>query len=375
MPCLNEVRTVATCVEKARGSMSRLGVRGEVIVADNGSTDGSQEAASAAGARVVDARALRGYGGALSIGIDAARGRYVIMGDADDSYDFSNIEPFVERLREGYDLVLGNRFLGGIAPRAMPSLHRHLGNPALTWISRRFFKTPARDVYRGLRGFSKDAVTRLRLSSTGMEFALEMVVEATLFDLRITEVPTTLSPDGRGRKPHLRTWHDGWRSLRFLLMYSPRWLFLYPGIALMALGLILMLAILPGPLYIGGVGLDVHTLLYAGLMIVVGFQAVSFALFAKRFAISAGMAPPDPLYTRLFAALQLERGLVAGALLLLAGLAGTLVAFATWSDRSFGALDYSDTMRLVIPSGIVAVLGCQVILSSFLLGILGLPRR
>jgi glycosyltransferase involved in cell wall biosynthesis len=375
MPCLNEARTLARCIEKARGAIDDLGVTGEIIVADNGSEDGSQEIATAAGARLVDASSRPGYGGALIRGIEAAQGRYVIMGDADDSYDWSSIAPFVRKLREGYDVVLGDRFAGGIAAQAMPTLHQRLGNPVLTWIGRRFFRTPTNDIYCGLRGFRKDAIDRLDLRSTGMEFALEMVVKATLFDLKITEVPTTLSQDGRDRKPHLRTWHDGWRSLRFLLMYSPRWLFLYPGVTLMLVGFLLMVAITPAPLELGFVTLDLHTLLYAGLMMIVGFQAISFGLCAKRFAISAGMAPPDPFYLNLFDRLRVERGLVVGGVLAFAGFLGSAAALFIWGQQSFGNLNYVETMRVAIPSGTLFVLGCQVILSSFFFEILGLRSR
>jgi glycosyltransferase involved in cell wall biosynthesis len=375
MPCLNEARTIARCIEKARRAVDDLGVVGEIVVADNGSRDGSPEIAQAAGAHVVDASSPPGYGSALITGIEAARGRYLIMGDADDSYDWSAIAPFVHKLREGYDVVLGDRFAGGIAPQAMPALHQRLGNPMLTWIGRRFFKTPTNDIYCGLRGFTKDAINRLDLRSTGMEFALEMVVKATLFDLKIAEVPTTLSPDGRDRKPHLRTWHDGWRSLRFLLMYSPRWLFVYPGLMLMLVGFLLMVAITPAPLDLGFVILDLHTLLYAGLMMIVGFQGISFGLCAKRFAISAGMAPADPFYLNLFDRLRLERGLVVGAVLALAGFLGLAAAVFIWGHQSFGHLDYEETMRVAIPSGTLFVLGCQIILSSFFLGILGLRSR
>jgi hypothetical protein len=374
MPCLNEAETLAICIEKARSSLEREGVAGEIIIADNGSTDGSQAIAEAAGARVVAVEA-KGYGSALMGGIAAARGQYIIMGDADDSYDFANLGPFIEKLRAGYDLVMGNRFRGGIQEGAMPPLHKYLGNPVLTGLGRLFFRSPVGDFHCGLRGFSKSALVKLDLHTTGMEFASEMVVKATLHRMRITEVPTTLSPDGRSRAPHLRSWRDGWRHLRFLLLYSPRWLFLYPGALLMLLGLAVGLWLLPGPRNIGGVTIDVHTMLYAALAIVIGFQAIVFAIFTKVFAISEGLLPDDPRLQRVFRYITLEVGLVVGSLLLLAGLAGSVYAYVNWGEHSFGPLNTSRTMRIVIPSVTSLTLGCQTVLSSFFLSILGLRRR
>jgi hypothetical protein len=374
MPCLNEAETLAICIEKARSSLEREGVAGEIIIADNGSTDGSQAIAEAAGARVVAVEA-KGYGSALMGGIAAARGQYIIMGDADDSYDFANLGPFIEKLRAGYDLVMGNRFRGGIKEGAMPPLHKYLGNPVLTGLGRLFFRSPVGDFHCGLRGFSKSALVKLDLHTTGMEFASEMVVKATLHRMRITEVPTTLSPDGRSRAPHLRSWRDGWRHLRFLLLYSPRWLFLYPGALLMLLGLAVGLWLLPGPRNIGGVTIDVHTMLYAALAIVIGFQAIVFAIFTKVFAISEGLLPDDPRLQRVFRYITLEVGLVVGSLLLLAGLAGSVYAYVNWGEHSFGPLNTSRTMRIVIPSVTSLTLGCQTVLSSFFLSILGLRRR
>jgi glycosyltransferase involved in cell wall biosynthesis len=374
MPCLNEAETLAICIEKARSSLEREGVAGEIIIADNGSTDGSQAIAEAAGARVVAVEA-KGYGSALMGGIAAARGQYIIMGDADDSYDFANLGPFIEKLRAGYDLVMGNRFRGGIQEGAMPPLHKYLGNPVLTGLGRLFFRSPVGDFHCGLRGFSKSALVKLDLHTTGMEFASEMVVKATLHRMRITEVPTTLAPDGRSRAPHLRSWRDGWRHLRFLLLYSPRWLFLYPGVLLMLLGLAVGLWLLPGPRNIGGVTIDVHTMLYAALAIVIGFQAIVFAIFTKVFAISEGLLPDDPRLQRVFRYVTLEVGLVVGSLLLLAGLAGSVYAYVNWGEHSFGPLNTSRTMRIVIPSVTSLTLGCQTVLSSFFLSILGLRRR
>ena len=374
MPCLNEAETLATCIRKAQSFLSRAGVVGEVIIADNGSTDGSPGIAASLGARVVSV-AAKGYGSALRGGIEAARGRYVIMGDADDSYDFAALAPFVERLRAGDQLVMGNRFRGGIAPGAMPPLHRYLGNPVLTSIGRLFFGSPCGDFHCGLRGFEREAILGLELRTTGMEFASEMVVRATLNDLRIAEVPTTLSKDGRNRPPHLRSWRDGWRHLRFLLMYSPRWLFLYPGLLLMGVGLGLGGWLLPAPRTIGGVELDVHTLLYTAMAVVIGFQAVLFAVFAKVFVIREGLLPPDRRLNRLFDVITLEVGLMVGLLLLLAGVGGTLYSIGLWGERNFGPLDPREVMRGAIPSGMALILGSQTLLSSFFLSILGLKRQ
>jgi len=297
------------------------------------------------------------------------------MGDADDSYDFSNLGPFVEKLRDEYDLVMGNRFKGGIAPGAMPPLHRYLGNPVLSAIGRLFFHTPARDFHCGLRGFRKDAVMALDLRTTGMEFASEMVVKATLKRMRVAEVPTTLRVDGRSRRPHLRSWRDGWRHLRFLLLFSPRWLFLYPGLLLMFFGTFSGGLLLQGPVFIGRVGFDIQTLLYSAVAIVIGFQAIVFAMFTKVFATSEGLLPGDPRLDRLFRNLSLERGLVVGVLLLLAGLGGSIYAVSFWDEKSFGPLDPSKTLRIIIPSITSLILGCQILLSSFFLSVLGLRRR
>ena len=374
MPCLNEAETLPICIEKAHRALRQLRVAGEVVIADNGSTDGSQQIAERCGARVVTVTE-KGYGAALMGGIVAAHGTYIIMGDADDSYDFTDLAPFLDKLRAGYSLVMGNRFQGGIKPQAMPFLHRYLGNPVLTGIGRLFFHSPCGDFHCGLRGFRKAAVLQLDLKTTGMEFASEMVVKATLHQLRITEVPTTLSRDGRSRPPHLRSWRDGWRHLRFLLLYSPRWLFLYPGLLLMAAGVILGGWLLQGPVVIGRVGFDVHTLLYAALAIVIGFQAILFAVFTKIFAISVGLLPEDERLNRWFRFITLEVGLVVGLALVLAGLAGSLYAVWSWETSSFGPLDSSETLRIVIPSVTALMLGCQVILSSFFLSVLGLKRR
>ncbi len=373
MPCLNEALTLAACIDRAMGAFKEHGIRGEVVVADNGSTDGSQDIARAHGARVADVP-MKGYGAALLGGIAAARGKYVLMGDSDMSYDFAEAPRFLEALRGGADLVMGNRFKGGIKPGAMPPLHRYLGNPVLSFLGRLFFKSPVGDFHCGLRGFSKEAIQRLQLGCTGMEFASEMIVKATLHKLKIAEVPATLSPDGRDRPPHLRTWRDGWRHLRFLLLYSPRWLFLYPGFALMFVGAALHALLLPGPRTFGDVTLDIHTLVYAGAMVLVGFQAVTFAVFSKVYAITHGLLPPSPKQEALFETITLETGLIVGVALLLAGVAGSIVAFTTWGSQGFGPTNPQDAMRVVIPSVVLLALGSQIVFSSFLLSLLGLGK-
>lgn len=374
MPCLNEAETLAICIKKAQKSLKEHGISGEVIVADNGSTDGSPGIATDLGARVVHVTD-KGYGNALLGGITHARGKYIIMGDADDSYDFTALMPFVIKLREGYDLVMGNRFKGGIKPGAMPWLHRYLGNPVLTAIGKLFFDSSCSDFHCGLRGFTKAAALKLDLRTTGMEFASEMVIKATLAQMRIAEVPTMLSPDGRSRPPHLRSWRDGWRHLRFMLLYSPRWLFFYPGTLLMLFGLTTGLWLLPGPRRVMGVTFDVHTLLYSSAAIFLGFQAIIFAVFTKIFAISEGLLPEDPRLNRLFRVITLEVGLLIGGAFIILGLAGSLYALSDWGGRSFGPLDPSATLRIVIPAGLLLVLGCQIMLSSFFLSILGMGRR
>lgn len=374
MPCLNEAETLGACIDAAKQSFAELGVSGEVVVADNGSTDGSREIAAEHGARVVDVPE-RGYGSALLAGIEAAEGEHVIMGDADLSYDFSRLGAFVDELRRGSELVMGNRYAGGIHRDAMPWLHRRVGTPVLTAIARLFFGVPIRDVNCGLRGFRRDAIRALDLRSTGMEFASEMIVKSTLYDLRITEVPTTLSPDGRTRPPHLRTWRDGWRHLRFYLLYSPSWLFLYPGVTLAVLGVAATLWLLPGQREVAGVAFDVHTLLYAALATILGFQAMLFWACARAFAITEGLLPMTERFGSIFRYAKLESGLVVGVLVALAGVAGSIYAVTTWQDESFGRLDYQDTMRIVIPSGALLVIGVETILFSFFLSILGLRRR
>jgi hypothetical protein len=370
MPCLNEAATVRECVVQAIETFDALGIAGEVIVADNGSTDGSQAIAAEAGARVVDVP-RRGYGSALLGGFAAARGEFIVMGDADRSYDFSSIGPFIDRLRAGEDLVVGNRFKGGIEPGAMPWLHRYVGNPVLTAIGKVFFRSSLGDFHCGLRAFRRAALERLDLKMPGMELASEMIVKAELFGLAVAEVPTTLAPDGRDRAPHLRTWRDGWRHLRFLFLFTPRWALLYPGALLMLVGIVVGGIVLTGPTDIGSVTLDVHTFLYAAAAIVIGFQAMVFAAFARVFAMVEGFLPEDQRLRRAFRFLRLETGLLAGAVLLTSGFGLSVYALAVWGDSSFGELDYQDTMRVVIPAVVLLILGCQTILSSLFFSILG----
>lgn len=374
MPCLNERLTVGSCVHAALGTLRAAGIAGEVIVADNGSTDGSPEIAAAEGARVVSV-AAKGYGNALIGGIMAARGTYVLMADADGSYELEHIPRFLEQLRAGKDLVVGNRFRGGIERGAMPPLHRYLGNPVLTGLGRLFFNSPCGDFHCGMRAFRRDSFLRMDIRSTGMEFASEMVVKASLLGMQVGEAPTSLRPDGRNRRPHLRTWRDGWRHLRFLLMYSPRWLFLYPGMALIAAGAAGCAWLLPGPKVIDGVEFDIHTLLYAFVAVLLGFQLVAFAVFTKVFAISEGLLPEDPRMARIFRYVTLETGLVVGGLMVLLGIAGSIFAVFGWAKLGFGNLDPQHMLRVVMPSVFALTLGIQIFFSSFLLSILGINRR
>ena len=369
MPCLDEAASIANCVQKARAFLQRAGVDGEVLVADNGSTDGSRALAEQAGARVIEVRE-RGYGAALGAGIAAARGRYVIMGDADDSYDFSRLDGFVEKLRAGHPLVMGNRFRGGIRPGAMPLLHRYLGNPLLSFVGRLFFRTRVGDFHCGLRGFDRAAALSLELRTSGMEFASELVVKAAIAGWPIAEVPTTLDPDRRGRAPHLRTWRDGWRHLRFLLLFSPRWLFLYPGLALLVAGVALTSALYFAPLRIAGAGLDVHSMLYASAASLLGLQLCLFALFARTSAQLAGLLPPHAGLERLLRLFSLERGLLFGMAVALGGFAWSAAAFWQWRETGFGALDPRVMMRDTIPASALMVGGMEIMLASFLLSLI-----
>lgn len=377
MPCLNEADTLASCIDKAQRALRDHRIAGEVIVADNGSTDGSQGIAERLGARVVHVRE-RGYGSALMGGIQHARGRFVIMGDADDSYDFLEIPRFVEKLREGHDLVQGCRLPAGggrIMPGAMPGLHRYWGNPMFSAMAQRWFRAPIHDVYCGLRGFRRDFYHELDQRCTGMEFATEMIVKSSLRSARIAEVPITLHPDGRkNRAPHLRTFRDGWRTLRFFLLYSPRYLFLAPGGLLIALGLVGYGLALPA-VTIRGATLDAHTLLFSSLALICGYQSILFAVFTKVFAITEGLLPKDPRIRRLSRIVTLERGALGGAVAAAGGVVLLLLAIARWAAEDFGRLDYASTMRLVVPGVTLTALGFQTVLSSFFLSILRMRRR
>jgi glycosyltransferase involved in cell wall biosynthesis len=374
IPCLNERQTLGDVISSARRSIESLGISAEIVVADNGSSDGSPELAAELGARVVRVHE-RGYGAALMGGVAAARGEYVLMGDSDGSYDFTSIAPFIESLRDGCDVVVGNRFAGGIAPGAMPFLHRYVGNPLLSFISRRLFRTGCGDVYCGLRGFRRAAVLDLDLRSLGMEYAIEMVVKAKLSGLRVVETPTRLFPDARDRKPHLRTWQDGWRSLRLLLLYSPRWLFLYPGVTLAGVGAAVFFWLLPAQRIVGGVAFDVHTLFYAAVAIVIGVQAITFAVLANAFAISEGLLPVNAQLPVPFRWMTSAGAFVAGGLLTIAGFASSVAALEIWGHRSFGELHYSHTLRFVIPGGVSLALGCELLFAAFLMSLLELRRR
>ena len=372
LPCLNEAETVATCVRKARGFLNLHHIEGEVLVADNGSDDGSQQLAGASGARVIDVP-RKGYGAALIAGINQANGEFVIMGDADDSYDFSSLELFVVSLRGGADLVMGNRFRGGIEPKAMPRLHRYLGNPVLSGIGRVFFGSQIGDFHCGLRGFRRAAILQLDLQSPGMEFASEMVVKATLHELNIIEVPTVLHRDGRSRPPHLRSWHDGWRHLRFLLLFSPRWLFFYPGFALMWLGLVLGVKLSLGSWRVGTVVLDVNSLVVCSGAILVGYQSVWFGVLSKAFASREGLLPRDVRVERLRTRFRLERALLVSFVAALGGFAGLVLVLLRWGSVDFGRLDSGSTLRILVPSTTVIVAAAQTALSSLMLSILALP--
>jgi glycosyltransferase involved in cell wall biosynthesis len=374
IPCLNEARSIAFCIDKAIAAFKEAAICGEVVVSDNGSTDGSIDIACKHGALVIHAP-LKGYGHALRKGIEQARGKFIVIGDADDSYDFLQVPRFVAKWREGYDVVMGNRFKGQIKPGAMRWYHKYLGNPVLSGILNLFFRANIGDAHCGMRGFTKAAYERMDLRTTGMEFASEFVVKAAKLGARMTEIPITLWPDKRGRPPHLRSFRDGWRHLRFLLLYSPRWLFFYPGAVLMLIGGLMGLWLLPGPRVVGRVTLDVHTLLYSAMAILLGFQAVSFAVFAKIFAITEGLLPEDPRMNKLFRIVSLEMGLTIGGVLMIIGLLGSIFAVSAWVAENFAPLDPIKTLRLVIPAVVSVTLGCQIVLSSFFLSLLGMRRK
>lgn len=373
MPCLNEAETLAVCINKAQSFFERENINGEVIIADNGSTDGSQKIATDLNARMVNVP-QKGYGSALRGGIEAANGKYVIMGDADDSYDFSNLMPYVIKLREGYDLVMGNRFKGGIKKGAMPFLHKYLGNPVLSFIGRLFFKSKIGDFHCGLRGFSKEAYYKMELKTTGMEFASEMIVKSSLKDLKITEVNTILSPDGRSRPPHLNTWRDGWRHLRFLVLYSPNWLFLIPGLLLFIFGIITSSFLLFGTVSIGSVNFGVHTLLFTSGFVLIGFQFILFYGLTKVFTVENELLPKSNKYDKLFKLINLEKGLIVGAILVIIGIILSFSAYFDWQAINFGDIENTSTLRSVIPAITLMLLGVQVILFSLFFSILGLKK-
>ena len=373
MPCLNEAETLAICIKKAQSFFKREQVNGEIVIADNGSTDGSQKIAEDLNARVVSIP-KKGYGSALKGGIHAANGKYVIMGDADDSYDFNNLLPYLTKLREGNDLVMGNRFKGGIKKGAMPFIHKYLGNPVLSFIGKLFYNIKIGDFHCGLRGFSKEAFIKMNLKTTGMEFASEMIVKASLLNLIITEVPTILSKDGRTRPPHLNTWNDGWRHLRFLLLYSPKWLFFYPGLLLMLLGIITSSILIYNPVTIGSITFDIHTLLFTTVSILIGFQFILFYGLTKVYTVENDLLPKSKNYDRQFKFINLEKGLITGVVLILIGLTLSIIASTNWYELSFGDITNSNTLRLVIPAITSMFLGVQVILFSLFFSILGLKK-
>jgi len=374
MPCLNEAETLGRCIKKANNRIDSFGMVAEVVIADNGSTDGSQAIAESLGARVVPVQ-QRGYGSALFHGCMAAKGEWIIMGDSDDSYDFSNLDSFIEKLHEGFDLVMGNRFLGGIAPGAMPWKNRYIGNPILTWVGRVLFKCPAKDFHCGLRGFTKDAFLRMDLRTTGMEFASEMVIKANLFGMRIAEVPTTLSKDGRSRPPHLLPWRDGWRHLRFMLLFSPRWLFFIPGIILFLISMVSYAALLSGPVQFGMVVFDVHTLFFAEAGVVLGFLATALGVVIRMFGMREGLLQEHSLLEKLRATPLLEVGGVAGILMMLGGLFFGFDAVMAWSVVKFGSLSPGVLLRTISLSTMLVMLGGVTFMTSLIMGFLALPTR
>lgn len=373
MPCLNEAETLATCITKGQLFLSKNGINGNIIIADNGSTDGSITIAKSLNATVINV-AEKGYGNALKAGIEAAKGKYIIMGDADDSYDFTNLMPYIIELRNGHDLVMGNRFKGGIENGAMPFLHKYLGNPVLSFIGRLFFKIKIKDFHCGLRGFSKTAYQKMNLKTTGMEFASEMVVKSKLHNLSITEVTTKLHKDGRSRKPHLKTWSDGWRHLRFLMLYAPNWLFLYPGVLLSIIGFISSVLLIVKPITFSNFTLDIHTLLYTSALLLIGFQFVIFYGLTKIFAVENDLLPKTKRYSKIFKILNLEKGLIFGFTILCIGVILSFKGLANWQATNFGNLETASTLRLIIPAITALQFGIQTILFSLFFSILGLKK-
>lgn len=374
MPCLNEAETLEICISKAKSYLERTKIDGEVLIADNGSTDGSQDIAKRLGARVVDVP-IKGYGAALGTGIANAQGKYIIMGDSDDSYDFSNLDPFVEELRKGADLVMGNRFQGGIEKNAMPPLHRYLGNPVLSAVGRVFYRTPVGDFHCGLRGFNKEAILGLHLNTPGMEFASEMVIRATLFGLDIREVPTTLKPDGRSRPPHLRSWRDGWLHLKLLLTFAPYWLFYYPGLVLFGIGSVAFVALMFGPIQIGGVSFDIATMILASALILTGFQMVCFHVLTKLFAVRFNLLPKSERYERMRSRISVDNACIIGGLLLLVALIATLAGVFSWGATGFGDMVATEIVRPAALAVVSASLGVQTITTGFLSSMLQQPIR
>lgn len=373
MPCLNESKTLKTCIDKAKLFLITHHIDGEILIADNGSTDGSQDIAKSLGARVVDIEE-KGYGAALIGGCNAALGKYVIMGDSDDSYDFLNLMPFVEKLREGYELVMGNRFKGGIEKGAMPPLHRYIGNPVLSFIGRVLYHSNIKDFHCGLRGYNRESILKLNLHTTGMEYASEMVVQATLHKLKICEVPTTLRKDGRDRPPHLRSWSDGWRHLTFLLMHSPNWLFLYPGLIFFAIGLVFSIVLTIGPVTLGSTTFSINTLLYSAMSTILGLQLILFFILTKKYAAKTKFIPITKFDQKLIK-FTMNKGILIGACLLFLGIVGAIASIIIWSDTGFGNLTPEHMFRLTIPVLILTVCGMQLMFNSFFLGILEIRTK
>ena len=371
MPCLNEAKTLATCIKKAQKSLKENNIDGEVLIADNGSTDGSQEIARKCGARVIDVE-VKGYGSALIEGTKSAYGKYIIMGDSDDSYDFSNIMPFLEKLREGYDLVMGNRFKGGIEKGAMPWSHKYIGTPVLSFLGRLFYKSKIGDFNCGMRGYKRKSILKLDLKTTGMEYASEMIVQATLNKLKITEVPTTLKKDGRDRPPHLKSFRDGWRHLKFLLIYSPKHMFFLPGLLLIILGILGMIVT---NLHIENINLGVHTMLYSGAAIVIGFQTIIFFILAKVYAINSGMHPKDDKIINTLKEITLEKGVILGILFIIIGFGLSIYAVIKWKNASYGALNPLEIMPITIPAVDLLIIGVELVFASFLLGVLNIKYK